>query len=87
MKANYQLKKTWFLLPDFIEQIISSHRFSWLPPEKLEISLLNYPPKLNHLEVYFDKTRLTQIINNLIVNAIKFTNESGWVKVNLETKK
>ena len=83
-EGKLSIKKTWFLLPDFIEQIISSHRFH-ATSKKLEITF-KHPPKLNHLEVYFDKTRLTQIINNLIVNAIKFTNEGGWVKVNLEIK-
>ena len=83
-EGKLPIKKTWFLLPTFIEQIISGHRFLAIS-RKLDISF-HYPPKLKHQNVFFDKTRLMQIINNLIVNAIKFTNEGGWVKINLELK-
>ena len=79
------IKKKWFSLCDFIEQIISSHRFH-ATSKKLDL-IFNSPPKLKEFQIFTDKTRLTQIINNLIVNAIKFTNEGGWVKINLEIVK
>ena len=81
-EGKISIKKTWFSLPAFIDEIISSHRFHAIS-RKLDISF-NYPPKLKDQHVFFDKTRLTQVINNLVVNAIKFTNEGGWVKINLE---
>lgn len=81
-EGKLSIKKTWFSLPDFIEEIINSHRFH-ATSRKLDISF-EHPPKLKEIEICFDKTRLTQILNNLIVNAIKFTNEGGWVKIRLE---
>ncbi len=81
-EGKLSIKKTWFSLPEFIREIINSHRFHALS-RRLDISF-NYPPALNSLDVYFDKTRLMQILNNLIVNAIKFNNEGGWVKIELE---
>ena len=81
-EGKLPIKKTWFSLPVFIEEIISGHRFH-ATSRKLELSF-SYPPKLYDRHVFFDKTRLTQVINNLVVNAIKFNNEGGWVKINIE---
>ncbi len=47
---------------------------------------LFFKPKVDKLYVYFDPEKMDQILNNLIHNAIKFTN-SGYVKVEIEEVK
>jgi signal transduction histidine kinase len=83
-EGNLVIKKNWFPLSGFMEGIINSHRFHALS-RRLDISLV-IPAAMKNGEVFFDQTRLAQVLNNLVVNAIKFTDEGGWVKVLLEIK-
>lgn len=39
-------------------------------------SLSNTIPKF-----YFDKVRLTEAINNIISNSLKYSNENGWIRI------
>ncbi|MGI9543999.1 MAG: two-component regulator propeller domain-containing protein, partial [Cyclobacteriaceae bacterium] len=41
--------------------------------------LTNFP--YDHLDLYFDKDKLEKVINNLLANAFKFTNEKGHVAI------
>ncbi|MCG8670632.1 MAG: ATP-binding protein [Pseudomonadales bacterium] len=41
----------------------------------------------NELELWGDETRLSQLINNLITNSIKYTDSDGIIKVRLGVKK
>jgi signal transduction histidine kinase len=54
--------------------------------EKKEVDLSYEPPSKSVPLIYFDLERITQVINNLLSNSIKFTNEKGKITVNIEYK-
>lgn len=39
-----------------------------------------------NIEIYADRERLAQVLNNLIANALKFTNEGGFVEVSYQVE-
>ncbi len=75
--GKIELKKEAFLLTDLIEEIYPN--IEQLSQEKNLKLLIDLPKKKNIL-LNTDKSKLEQIISNLIINAIKFT-ESGYVKL------
>ncbi|MDR7132278.1 signal transduction histidine kinase/CheY-like chemotaxis protein [Algoriphagus sp. 4150] len=77
------IEKVPFNLSSFINQIIKGLSFHASDSKnRLEISL----SEGLDITVFGDKTRLSQILNNLITNALKFTNE-GEVKVTVNLLK
>ena len=75
--GKIDLKKETFLLGEFIEEIYPS--IHQLTTEK-ELLLVIDLPKNKNILINTDKTKLEQILLNLVVNAIKFT-EKGFVKI------
>ena len=69
-------------LEDIIE---SSITYNKIPAQMAEISIIfknNKPP----LPVYCDVDRITQVLLNILSNAIKFTPKGGKITIDLETK-
>ncbi len=76
------IEKTPFHLKDFVKQVIKGLSFHATDSKnKLELHLSE---GLN-ISVKGDKTRMSQVLNNLITNALKFTNE-GQVDVTVSLK-
>ncbi len=75
--GEIQLKKEWLSLPSLIQEIIKSHKFNAVAKKVNLITEIDLA--LNQYLVFLDPVRLTQIVNNLVMNAIKFTNELGEV--------
>lgn len=78
--GEIHLKNEWLSLPQLIQEIINSHKFNAVA-KKITLTT-NIDPVLNQYLVFFDPVRLTQIVNNLLINAIKFTGEHGTVQLN-----
>jgi two-component system, OmpR family, sensor histidine kinase VicK len=84
---SLNLKKEWFNLNDVIANIVddaltsdaSLKKEGSTPTVKLEYHVQN-------IFVQADKGRITQVISNLLSNALKFTKE-GTISINLERKK
>ena len=73
------IQPEWFFLPGLITEISKSQQFNAVS-KKIKLTV-ETPPELNQCLIYSDPNRLTQIINNLAINAIKFTDEKGTVKI------
>ncbi len=78
--GKIELKKEPFSLVDLIEEIYPN--IEQLSQEK-NLKLFIELPKNKNILLNTDKNKLEQIISNLIVNAIKFT-EQGYVKLIVE---
>jgi len=63
----------------FIEDIVNIYHFS---AEQKNITL--YSNTEDHITVYADKYMINTVMRNLISNAIKFTYEGGFIKINAE---
>lgn len=70
-------------LHKFCTDIINSHKLGAI---KKNINLINCEQKCNHSKVKVDLHKLTQVVNNLVSNAIKFT-EQGTVQLKCCVKK
>jgi signal transduction histidine kinase len=90
---SLELHKEHFDLNDLIINIIddivaaeSDSMVYGLPARRKEKNhvKINYQPQ--HFPVYADRNRLTQVISNLLNNALKFTSE-GYVTITAEKKK
>ncbi len=79
--GKIKLEKINFNFPDLIHRILDSFKHNATENQlKLNVYLENNLPEV----LTGDPTRLTQILNNLLHNAIKFTHE-GEVRLHIET--
>ncbi|MBN1894155.1 response regulator [bacterium] len=76
-KARLNKKRTQF--PDIIKSVIEVFQ----PISRKKGLALNLSIPKNGMEVYVDRDRITQVLNNLIGNAIKFT-EKGTIGVSVD---
>jgi signal transduction histidine kinase len=82
------LEKEKFILDDLILSIVEEYKKQIEHDSKSKIKLVYNPIEDNNIIVYADRFRITQVISNLIDNAIKFTEEKrgGTVYVNIKKK-
>jgi signal transduction histidine kinase len=78
-KLELEMSKNDYI--EFIEDNLSLNRI--IAKEKDITIEAEYPENLP--QILFDKTKITQVINNLISNAIKFSSEGAKIFVKIET--
>jgi signal transduction histidine kinase len=76
-----QLSKEQFNLNQVIIDVIKDYRNFF---QKSNVKLI-YENKDKDVVIAADKTRLTQVISNLLSNSVKFTNE-GTISINVENR-
>jgi two-component system sensor histidine kinase VicK len=76
-----QLSKEQFNLNQMIIDVIKDYRNFF---QKSSVKLI-YENKDKDVVIAADKTRLTQVISNLLSNSVKFTNE-GTISINVENR-
>ena len=83
------LHKERFDLDDLIASVVQDY-VSYIEKENLSVKLYNFKQDIKEpLAVDADKDRITQVISNLLANAIKFTSKrkDGVISVSAERKK
>jgi signal transduction histidine kinase len=82
------LEKEKFIFDDLVLSIVEEYKKQIEHDNKSKIKLVYNPIEDNNIIVYADRLRITQVISNLIDNAIKFTEEKrgGTVSVNIKKK-
>jgi len=78
--GSFQLTEENFDLVDLLESISSS--YTHITKEKALKFIVDIDPKITK-SMYGDKTRIYQIINNLLNNSIKYT-EDGFIKLTVK---
>jgi signal transduction histidine kinase len=82
---SLKLNKEQFNLNDLISNVVQDYR-NQIEKDDNNITLLYESKKDINFFVEADRYRITQVISNLLNNAIKFTKEKGTVSVKLEKK-
>jgi signal transduction histidine kinase len=82
---SLKLNKEQFNLNDLISNVVQDYR-NQIEKDDNNITLLYESKKDINFFVEADRYRITQVISNLLNNAIKFTKEEGTVSVTLEKK-
>jgi signal transduction histidine kinase len=85
---SLRLNKEKFILNDVVSSIVEEYNYESRSKNKINIILLDSPTEGNNIIiVYADRYRITQVISNLMENAIKFTEEKGGtVSINIKKK-
>lgn len=78
-KLELEMSKNDYI--EFVENILSLNR---IIAKQKDITIETEYGE-NIPQIQFDKTRITQVINNLVSNAIKFSNEGTKITVKIET--
>ena len=83
---SLRLNKEKFILNDLVSSIVEEYNYESRSKNKINIILLDSPTEGNNIIiVYADRHRITQVISNLMENAIKFTKEKGGtVSINIK---
>jgi PAS domain S-box-containing protein len=76
-----EIRPKWILLPEEVGQVVSS--LKPLAKQKGLERRYRPSPRLTNVDVFADNEAISHVLNNLIGNAIKFT-EYGFVEVMLE---
>ncbi len=76
--GKFRLHKTALLLPDILKRTVDS-----LSEKALERKIqILYTPETNNIpQFYGDKSKIRQVLTNIIDNAIKYTNPSGKIRI------
>jgi signal transduction histidine kinase/DNA-binding response OmpR family regulator/ligand-binding sensor domain-containing protein len=77
--GNLRLTLTQADLVDFIEQIVAV----FVDEAQRQSVRLRFASQLTHVSYRFDADKLEKIINNLLINALKFTSANGQIDVSL----
>jgi signal transduction histidine kinase len=85
---SLELEEEKFILDDLVLSIVEEYKKQIEHDNKSKIKLVYNPIEDNNIIVYADRFRITQVISNLIDNAIKFTEEKrvGTISVNIKKK-
>ena len=84
---SLRLNKEKFILNDLVSSIVEEYNYEIRSDNKINIILLDTPTEGNNIIiVYADRYRITQVISNLMENAIKFTKDGGTVSINIKKK-
>ena len=81
--GKVELTKSIVNISDLTKQVYSEFK---IEADKKSQVLQIFLPK-SSVDIYVDPDKITQILNNLISNAIKYTPSKGKIKVELEDKK
>jgi len=79
--GRLQIEKAKEDLVALIGKLVSQNQ---IRAEEKQLKLEFLKPQEKIPEVYIDADKISQVINNLITNAIKFTPEAGQIRVGLE---
>ena len=82
-----RLSKEKFNLNSLVLSVVEEYKKEVGDGDKSDIKLLYNPIEDNNIIVDADRYRITQIISNLLDNAIKFTKEGGGETVSVNIKK
>ena len=82
------LRKETFTITDLVSSIIAEYK-EYVKKLSLTKKIEFYydPPKEKDLLVYADKERITQVISNLLDNAIKFNEDEGAIHLTIRTER
>ena len=78
--GNIRLTKRPFTLNQIVQASVDGIR----PAADAKSITLNYKADESHIAVFADPERIQQIVNNLMSNAVKFTDEGGEITVILD---
>lgn len=81
--GKIQIKKSFVDIRQLIKEVAEKWR---LESDKKQQELLIHASE-GEVNIYLDPDKITQVLNNLFSNAIKFTPEKGRIKVELKDKK